>query len=214
MKKIAYVLLLITLFVFASCQQEESTTITCADDEILVNGVCEKIDVKTDFEKTFDAMEDLDNYTLTVTIQQFASIYEIEMKVDDDKSSFKTDNQTHFYQKNGTQVDHYFPVGEGYRKETVHQSSQGQTFHFFSDLEASWFQEVSGKYFLIADYNDNVAGFFQSEFPGSTVTSFELIVGDTHFSQMIFNVTVGEVVYQFTLTITAIGQTDVVLPTV
>lgn len=214
LKKIAYVILLITLFVFASCQQEQPTIITCADDEILVEGVCEKIDVKTDFEKTFDAMEDLDNYTLIVTIQQFATVYEIEMKVDDDKSSFMMDDQTHFYQKNGTQVDHYFPVGEGYRKETVNQSSQGQSFHFFNDLEASWFQEVSGKYFLNADYNDDVALFFQSEFPGSTVSNLELLVGDTHFSQIIFNVTVGEVMYQFTMTITAIGQTDVALPTV
>jgi len=214
LKKIAYVMLLIVLFVFASCQQDEPTIITCADDEILVNGICEKVVIKTDFEKTFDAMDGIDNYTLIVSIQQFATIYEIELKVDHEKSSFFMDGKSEFYQKNGNQVDHYFPVGEGYRKETVSQPSQGQPFHFLSDLEASWFQEVSGKYFLKAEYNDDVALFFQGEFPGSTVSNLELIVGQTYFDQLIFNVTVGEVMYRFTMTLSAIGQTDVTLPLV
>lgn len=214
LKKIAYIMLMIALFVFASCQQDEPTVITCADDEILVDGVCQKVVVKTDFEKTFDAMEGLDNYTLSISIQQFASVYDIALKVDGDKSSFEMDNQSHFYQKNGSQVDHYYPVGEGYRMETISPSDQNQTFHFFNDLEASWFQEVSGKHFLKTDYNDDVALFFQSEFPGSTVSNFELIVGETYFSQMIFHVTIGDVMYQLTMTITAIGQTDVTLPTV
>jgi len=205
-------MLFITLFVLASCQQEEvPTVINCGDDEILVDGVCEQ--VKSDFEKTFDATDLMSNYTLTISIQQLADLYEMTMMVDGEKSSFEMDDQIEYFEKQGTMIDRYYPVGEGYRKESISQS-QNNAFHFFKDLEASWFQTVSGKNFLKTEYNDEVAQFFQSEFPGSTVSNLELVVGDTYFEQIIFDVTVDSVMYRFTLTLSAVGTTTVTLPTV
>jgi len=212
LKKIAFYMLFIALFVLGSCQQEEvPTVINCGDGEILVDDVC--IKEKSDFEKTFDATDLMTNYTLTISIQQSADLYEMTMMVDGSKSSFEMDDQTEFFEKQGSMIDRYYPVGEGYRKESITQT-ENDSFHFFKDLEASWFQTVSGKYFLKTDYNDEVADFFQGEFPGSTVSNLELIVGDTYFEQIIFDVTVDSVMYRFTMTLSAVGTTTVTLPTV
>jgi hypothetical protein len=136
------------------------------------------------------------------------------LMVDGDKSSFTMGLETEYYEKQGNTIDRYYPVGEGYRKENSAQSSTTQSFHFFKDLEASWFQVVSNRYFLKSEYNDEVAAFFQSEFPGSTVSNLELVVGETYFESIVFDVTVNSVMYRFTMTLSNVGQTTVTLPTV
>ena len=216
MKKIAFYIFFIALFVLSSCQNEVTpplpTPLECGDDEIIVDGTCQK--VKSDFEKTFDATGDITNYTLTVNIQIVVDIYEIILEVDDDKSSFEIDGKKEYYEKTTSGYNHYYPVDASYRKESIDTPVDGETFHFFKDFEASWFQLVSSKYFLKSEYNDEVAAFFQEEFPGSTVSNLELIVGDTYFDTMIFDVTVGEAMYRFTMTLSAIGETTITLPSV
>lgn len=213
MKKLVWYMFFITLLVLASCKQEEvPTVINCGDDEILVDGACQR--VKSDFEKTFDATDLMSNYTLSISIQQLADVYDMVLMVDGDKSSFTMGLETEYYEKQGNTIDRYYPVGEGYRKENSAQSSTTQSFHFFKDLEASWFQVVSNRYFLKSEYNDEVAAFFQSEFPGSTVSNLELVVGETYFESIVFDVTVNSVMYRFTMTLSNVGQTTVTLPTV
>ena len=215
MKKIGFYLLFITLFVFSSCQNEVTpipTPLECGDDEIIVDGTCQK--VKSDFEKTFDAMEGVSNYTLTVNIQIVADIYVIILEVDDDKSSYETDGKKEFYEKTTSGCDRYYPVDDNYRKESLDCDAEGDSFNFFKDFEASWFQLVSSKYFLKSEYNDEIATFFQEEFPESTVSNLELIVGDTYFESIIFDVAVGELMYRFTMTLSSVGETEVILPTV
>lgn len=211
-KRITFVLV-IFLLMFSSCQNEPTIPIIqCEDDEILVDGACQK--VKTDFEKTFDATALMTNYTLSVSIQQLADLYEMSMKVDEDKSSFTMGTEIEFYEKTAAGYNYYFPVGDSYRIESITENPEGSGFHFFKDLEASWFQQVSGKYFLKSEYNDDVAVFFQDEFPGSIVSNLELVVGDTYFEQLIFQVTIDSVMYHFNMTLSAIGETTVTLPTV
>lgn len=213
MKKIAVYILFILSLVFSSCQEKIPTPeIKCHDDEVEVNGVCQK--VKTDFEKTFDAMDLVESYTLNVSIQQLEKIYEMELKVDHDKSSFKMDDKIEYYAKNGSVCQKYFPVGDTYRIENISCSAVNQSFHFFKDLEPSWFQVVSDKYFLKSEYNVEVARFFQTEFPGSQVSNVELVLDSMSFSQIIFDVTVINTMYRFTITISSIGQTTIVLPSV
>lgn len=214
MKKYAFYVLFIVLFLFSSCQNDTSPieTLECGDDEVLVDGTCQK--VKSDFEKTFDQMDDVTNYTLTINIQIVADVYEIILEVDDEKSSFEMDNQKEFYEKTTSGCDRYYPVDESYRMESLDCEADGDYFHFFKDFEPSWFQLVSTKYFLKSEYNDEVSSFFQEEFPDSTVSNLELIVGDTYFESIIFNVSVGEVMYRFTMTFSLIGETVVTLPAV
>lgn len=213
MKKGITFVFIICLMLFSSCQNEPTIMpIQCEDDEILVDGACQI--VKTDFEKAFDATALMTNYTLSVSIQQLADLYEMSMLIDDDKSSFIMGDEIEFYEKTSTGYDYYFPVDDSYRKESITENPDGSGFHFFKDLEASWFQLVSDKYFLKSDYNDEVAVFFQDEFPGCVVSNLELVVGETYFEQLIFQVTIDSVMYHFTMTLSAIGETTVTLPTV
>ena len=213
MKKMLFYMLFLTLFVFSSCQTENtpvSTPLDCGDNEVLVDGNCQI--VKTDFEKTFDSSKEMTNYTLSVSIQQLADLYVMTLEVDKNKSSFEVDGKKEFYVSDSNTCEHYFPVDDQYRKETIDCTSSNDSFHFFKDMEASWFLEVSAKYFLKTEYNDEVAEFFQESFPGSTVSNLELIVGNTYFESIIFDVTVDETMYRFTMTLSKIGETSITLP--
>lgn len=206
-------MLFLILFVFSSCQNENPpvpTPLDCGDNEVLFDGNCQII--KTDFEKTFDNSKDMMSYTLSVSIQQMEKLYELILEVDNQKSSFEVDGKKEFYVNESNTCEHYYPVDDTYRKEIVECENKGYSFHFFNDMKASWFQEVSSKYFLKTEYNDDVALFFQEEFPCSTVSNLELIVGDTYFESIIFNVTVGETMYRFTMMLSKIGETNIMLP--
>jgi hypothetical protein len=212
MKKWIMSMFFICLFVFSACQNEQTPPLQCGEDEIIVDGACQV--VKTDFEKAFDATAEINNYTLTVTIQQLEDLYEMTLRVDVDKSQFVMGDQVDYYEKTSTGYDHYFQIDGGFRKESVSEVVNTTGFHFFKDLEPSWFQLVSERHFLKTEYLDDVAAFFQASFPGSEVSNLELTIGDMYFDSMSFQVTVDSVMYQFTMTFSMIGETQVTLPSV
>lgn len=206
-------MLVLSLFFFSACQDQVITpVITCGDDEILVDGVCQKI--KSEFELIFEATDLISSYTLDVKLQQQEHLYEMTLEVDGNKSSFAMNNQKEYYEKTNTGCKHYYPVGESYRIEEETCNAEGSSFHFFKDLEPSWFELVSQKYFMKSEFNDEVAVFFQTQFPGSTVSNLELIVGNTYIEGIICHVTVSDIMYQLSMTIKDIGQTSIVLPVV
>ncbi len=209
MKKFVFLALIMCLFILSSCEDQE---IECESDEQLVDGVCELI--KTPFEQTFDRMAVLENYTLEITVQQLADVYQMVLEVDQQKATFEMDGQKEYYVNQDGTCTFYYPVGEGYRFEVIPCGESESTYDFFHAFEASWFLEVSGKYFLKTEFYDEVAALFQSEIEGSTVANLELVLGETYFDAIIFDVIVGDLSYRFNMTFDLIGSTVITLPVV
>lgn len=208
MKKIIFLVLICLTIFLTSCNENH---VTCDEKEEYLDGVCQLI--QTPFEQTFDRMIDLDNYTLNVTIQQFADLYTILMKVDGDKASFDIDGMTEFYHYEDNLCRYYYPVGAGYRMEMISCESTS-SYDFFHSFEATWFTEVSGKYFLKTEYYDEVSILFQTKMEGSHIANMELVVGDLYFEKLIFDVFVGDLSYRFEMMFDQIGSTVITLPAV
>ena len=209
MKKIVFFALIMCIFMLSSC---ENQTIECDEGEELIDGVCEII--KTPFEETFDRMAVLDNYTLEISVQQLADLYTMTMEIDQTSASFEMDGIKEYYTNLSGTCTHYFPVGEGYRSEIISCGEANATYDFFHAFQPTWFMEVSGKYFLKTEFYDEVTLFFQTEIEGSAVANFELVLGDTYFDEMIFDVVVGDLSYRFVMTFDHVGSTVITIPTV
>lgn len=209
MKKIVIFALIMCTFILSSCND---SSIECDENEELVDGVCEVI--KTPFEQTFDRMAVLDNYTLEITVQQLANLYTLTMEVDQTSASFEMDGIKEFFSNQNGTCYRYYPVDEGYRSEIIPCNGTDSAYDFFHGFEASWFMEVSGKYFLKSEFYGEVSAFFQTEIEGSNVANLELVLGDTYFEEIIFDVIVGDLYYRFEMTFDKIDSTVITIPVV
>lgn len=209
MKKFVFFALMMCIFILSSCEEKP---IECETDEELIDGVCEVI--KTPFEQTFDRMAVLNNYTLDITIQQFADVYAMTLEVDQENATFEMDGQKEYYHHENGICTYYYPVGDGYRMEVIECGEPNASYDFFHAFEPSWFLEVDGKYFLNSEFYSIVSSLFQTEIEGSTLSNLELILGETYFEEIIFDVQVGDVFYRFNIAFDLIGTTEITLPSV
>lgn len=215
MRKILFIFAMIGIFVFSACQkEEEQDPITCESYEELQNGVCVIIDAEAKLlNDTFNNLDTFDDYTLSVIIQNQMELYYITIEFDGNKSSFAIDDTKDYYSNNNGALEHYFKQGENYQKETISEPESGN-FSFFYDLNADMFTPLDGKFYLNLQDSSVIEAFFETEFPGSTVSNFEMTIDDEQISGFVFDLSVGETNYHMVMTFTLIGETSITIPQV
>ncbi|MDO9628857.1 MAG: hypothetical protein Q7I99_03060 [Acholeplasmataceae bacterium] len=217
MRKIFYVIMLFGLFFIQACKGEETVPIeiVCGTNEENVDGVCQIIYLPEELAlmNAIKNIETMKNYQLDITIQNGFELYDVVIQFDDEKSSFEFDGQKDYYELSSGTLYHYVPQGSIYAKQTLTQS-QNSEYDFFKAFEIEWFTYNNGKYLMNLQNQGDAQIFFESSFPDSELSGFEMTIVDNHISEMIFFLLAGEINYRFIIEFNNIGTTNIVLPTV
>ncbi len=215
MRKILFIFAMIGVFIFSACQKdEEQVPITCEYYEELRDGVCVVIDAEAKLlNDAINNLDTLDDYTLSITIQNQEDSYDITIEFDENKSSFAINDTKDYYINNNDSQEHYFKQGDNYQKEIITESESGN-YSFFYELDVNMFTPADGKFYMNIQDLDIIEEFFETDFPGSTVQNFEMTIDDEEISGFEFDVIVNEIDYHMVMIFTLIGETAITIPNV
>lgn len=215
MRKILFVFAMVGVFVFSACQKEIDpiVPITCKAYEESQNGICVVVDTKAKLiSDVFSNIDTFHNYTLDIIVQNQSELYNMKIEFDDNKSSFEVDGKKDYYM-NSSVLEHYFMQGDQYQKEIMTQPLS-ENFLFFYNLDENMFTAIDDKYYLNLQNQSDVEAFFESEFPDSSASNFELTIEGEQISGIVFDLLVGEINYHIVMTFSLIGETSITIPVV
>lgn len=215
MRKILFVFAMIGAFALSACEKEIppiDIPITCESYEELQNGVCVIVDAEAKLIiDVFSELDTFDDYTLSIIVQNQMDLYTMTIEFDDDKASFELDDNKEYYMNNNGVSEHYFKQGDSFQKETLSEPLSDD-FLFFYNLSPDMFTSLDGKYYLNIQSYDEIETFFELEFPGCTVQNFEMSIDNEHISELVFDLTVGDIDYHMVMTFSLVGETIVTIP--
>jgi len=204
MRKLIWIAIFFGIFYLQGCEKEPEPELICGTNEENVNGVCETIlePEEIALRNALTYADDMSNYQMDIIIQ-----------FDDEKSSFEMNLQKEYFERFQGVLYQYAPAGSQYVKTAVEDSSS-DAYAFFKDFDPSWFTYSTDKYLLNIENHDDVQLFFQSTFPGSVISNFEMFITDDYISKMDFMLQVGEINYHLVFEISNVGTVDIILPVV
>lgn len=206
MRKLNIVWLMLLLFVMAACQSVEDPTEepTVPSDPTEVHPLSGAVD---DFKA-------LSNYTMHIELKQHHDVVSIIIQTDGQKASFQVDDEIEYLVKSGTNCERYFNTSSGYMKASNPCDTLSNDYRFLKNIQADWFSQHEGTYYLNIQNYTNIEPFFQQALPNASVTNFELVVEQEVITGFIFDVTVSSIIYNLTITLSHIGTTHVEVPNV
>lgn len=204
MKKLILMIILVFALLLAAC------TPTVDDDDDDDNGELEPT-AQEIFEEKFEFLVE-NNYELEIKIRDHQTLKDtvVMMYFDGDVVQYVDADYIAYYDNSGTQSKMYVKQGDTYAVSNVSSGPSGLLYYGFEFAQFTKNNETS--YIMIADQHSTLESFIALGDGVSSIDSLQIRVNETHLTEVIFNVVVGETTYLVTMTISNVGQVELVLP--
>jgi len=205
MKKIMLIMLLVFALFLAAC----APTVDDNDDDD-DNGELEPT-AQEIFEEKFEFLVD-NNYELEIKIRDHQTLKDtiVMMYFDGNVVQYVDADYIAYYDHSGSQSKMYVKQGESYAVSNVSSGPAGLLYYGFEFAQFTKNNDTS--YIMIAEQHSTLDSFIALGDGVSSIDSLQIRVNETHLTEVIFNVVVGETTYLITMTISNVGQVELVLP--
>src|SRR5690554_260567 len=199
MKKILLMMLLAFSLILVACTPTEG-------DEDNNEPTAQEV-----FEAKFQFLED-NNYELEIKVTDHQALDDtvVMMYFDGDIVKYEDGSYVVYYDNSGSQSKIYVKQGDTYAISDADFDEAGLLYYGFEFEQFSVNNATS--YLMKQDQYDSLDTFIGLEGEVTGIDSLQVRVNDTHLTEVIFNIVVGETTYLVTLTISNVGQVDLVLP--
>lgn len=205
MKKIMLIMLLIFALFLAAC----TPTVDDNDDDD-DNGELEPT-AQEIFEEKFEFLVE-NNYELEIKIRDHQTLKDtiVNMYFNGDIVQYVDADYIAYYDHSGSQSKMYVKQGETYAVSNVSSGPSGLLYYGFEFDHFTMNNDTS--YIMKAEQHSSLDAFIALGDGVTSIDSLQIRVNDTHLTEVIFNVVVGETTYLVTMTISNVGQVELVLP--
>lgn len=201
MKKILLFMLLAFSFILVACEPKNDD-----GDKDNLEPTAQEV-----FEGKLKFLEN-NNYALEINIldhQALASTI-VNLSFDGTTMKYVDGDYLAFYDNSGSKSKMYVKQGDSYQMTEANFKSSSLLYYGFK------FEQFDANgttaYIMKADQYKSLDAFIGLEDAVTSISNLQVRVDDTNLTQVIFDIMVGETIYLVTLTISNIGQVDLVLP--
>ena len=202
MKKMILLMLFVISLLLVGCTPATEEE----EDDIVLEPTAQEI-----FEEKFEFLVE-NNYELEIKIRDHQTLKDtvVMMYFDGDVVQYVDADYIAYYDNSGTQSKMYVKQGDTYAVSNVSSGPSGLLYYGFEFAQFTKNNETS--YIMIADQHSTLESFIALGDGVSSIDSLQIRVNETHLTEVIFNVVVGETTYLVTMTISNVGQVELVLP--
>lgn len=209
MKKTYLVILLLFVFLLSSCKEENKT---CSKEERLIDGVCIVLDShEQSLYDTFLTLNDLDNYTMDVSIIGQDTRYDMNLFITETVSKVESEDgsRIELHKKDENNCLNKYIYNEQI-KETNDICTAFNDYKFFMNFEYQWFELKEGNYSIKSEYLDDVETLLEEYFNSAAVTELKIGILDQHLSDIAMTLRMNERNYVIHMSIYDIDETIVI----
>ncbi|MFA7417345.1 MAG: hypothetical protein WCZ19_02290 [Acholeplasma sp.] len=163
------------------------------------------------FEAKFQFLED-NNYELEIKVTDHQALDDtvVMMYFDGDIVKYEDGSYVAYYDNSESQSKIHVKQGDTYAISDADFDEDGLLYYGFEFEQFSVNNATS--YLMKQDQYGSLDTFIGLEGEVTGINSLQVRVNDTHVTEVIFNIVVGETTYLVTLTISNVGQVNLVLP--